>query len=126
MAVRPITDVLRHLRGGQLIDEASELLAKVVQAVDSTGKAGSITIKIKVKKISRSGALELIDTVDGAIPEAEALTTLMFPTPEGNLLTSDPRQQTLDLKSITTTTGPLRDVAPSGTVDTPLKSVSEA
>lgn len=35
--VRSITDTLRHLEAGCLIDEASELLAELVKAVDTTG-----------------------------------------------------------------------------------------
>lgn len=44
--IRPITDTLRHLEAGCLIDEASEKLSELVLAVDSTGKAGSITITL--------------------------------------------------------------------------------
>ena len=128
MGVRPITDTLRHVRGGELIDEASEQLAKVVQAVDATGKAGTLTIKLRIKKISRSGALEILDDVTSVVPEDEKLTTLMFPTPEGNLVTSDPRQKRLDLKDVTSVpSAPLRDIAPrSDAPDAPLKSISEA
>jgi len=98
MAVKRITETLERLRGGQMLDEASELLAKVVQGVDTTGKAGEITIKLQVKKLSRSGALEVIDKVTGKVPEETPITTMMYPTPEGNLITEDPRQQKLDLE----------------------------
>jgi hypothetical protein len=100
MGYRPITDTLRHLRGGQLIDECSEALAGVVQAVDATGKSGKLTIELTIKKISRSGALDIVDKVTARAPEDQPLSTLMFPTPEGNLLTEDPRQQKLELRPV--------------------------
>ena len=99
MAVNCITKTLERLRGGQMLDEASEKLAEIVKAVDITGKAGEITIKLQVKKLSRSGALEVIDKISSKIPEEQPITTMMYPTPEGNLLTQDPRQQTLELNT---------------------------
>lgn len=100
MAVKPITETLRHIRGGMLIDEASEALSTVVKAVESTGKAGRVIIELQVKKLSRSGALEIIDKVTHKVPAEQPMTTMMYPTPEGNLLTEDPRQQKLDLKTV--------------------------
>lgn len=100
MALKPITETLRHVRGGLLINEASELLAEIVKAVEVTGKAGKLTIELQIKKLSRSGALEIIDKVTSKTPTEAPLTTMMYPTPEGNLITEDPRQQKLDLKTV--------------------------
>lgn len=97
MAVKSITETLERLRGGQMLDEASEKLAEIVRAVGVTGKAGELVIKLQVKKLSRSGALEVIDKVTAKVPEESPITTMMYPTPEGNLITEDPRQQKLDL-----------------------------
>lgn len=85
MAIKPITETLQHVRGGMLIIEASEQLAEVVRAVETTGKAGEITIKLQVKKLSRSGALEIIDKLTSKVPQEAPLTTMLYPTPEGNL-----------------------------------------
>lgn len=100
MGYRPITDTLRHLRAGMLVEECSEALAKVVQAVDATGKSGKLTIELTIKKVSRSGALDIVDKVTARVPEDQPLSTLMFPTAEGNLLTEDPRQQKLELRAV--------------------------
>lgn len=100
MALKPITETLRHVRGGLLINEASELLAEVVKAVEITGKSGKLTIELQVKKLSRSGALEIIDKVTSKAPSEAPMTTMMYPTPEGNLITEDPRQAKLDLKTV--------------------------
>ena len=100
MAIKPITETLRHVRGGLLINEATEQLADVVKAVEITGKSGRLVIELQVKKLSRSGALEIIDKVTAKVPTEAPLTTMMYPTPEGNLITEDPRQAKLDLKAI--------------------------
>ena len=74
MSVRPITDTLRHIGGGVFIDTASDKLAELVAAVDSTGK-------VKITK-----------------PAEEPMEAMLFATPEGNLVADDPHQQKLDLK----------------------------
>ncbi len=81
MSTNSIEETLRHLRGGYLLSELQEQLAKVVQAVDVTGKAGKLTIQLTVKKVSRSGALEILDKITSVAPEEAPLTTLMYPTP---------------------------------------------
>jgi len=98
---RPITDILRHLRGGVFIDEASDALQKLVRAVDESGKSGKVTIELHVKKITRSGAMDVTDKITTKMPAAEPMTTLLFATIDGNLVTEDPHQRKLDLKAVT-------------------------
>lgn len=97
--IRPITDTLRYLQGGTFIDSASEQLAELVSAVDATGKSGKITLEISVKKMSK-GACGVIGKIRLSKPAEAPDATLMFPSPEGNLLTEDPRQQKLELKQV--------------------------
>lgn len=100
MSVRPITDTLRHIGGGVFIDIASDKLAELVAAVDTTGKAGSIDLKIKMKKATRGGAMHITGTVKLNKPAEEPMEAMLFATPEGNLVADDPHQQKLDLKSV--------------------------
>lgn len=99
MAVRPITDTLRHLGAGVMLDDASEKLAELVKLVDETGKPGSITLKINLRRAT-AGALAVTHEVTVKKPPEPKVETLLFPTVEGNLLTHDPRQQALDLKTV--------------------------
>jgi hypothetical protein len=108
--IRPITDVLRHLEAGCLIDEASEKLAELVKAVDASGKAGSITIKIALRKAT-AGALAVTGKVDLKKPAEPVVESLLFATPEGNLLAEDPKQTKLDLKPVSVETKELKTVA---------------
>lgn len=56
--MRLITDVLREIRKGRAVDQASRLLAELVRAVDETGKPGNITITLTVKPEKGGGFAE--------------------------------------------------------------------
>lgn len=97
--VRPITDVLRQIRQGLFVDDASEEMAALVNQVTEQRKAGKLTIEITVKPAgAKSAALIVTGKCTAKSPQSAPDETLMFATPEGNLLTEDPRQQKLDLK----------------------------
>ena len=98
--IRPITDTLRHIGGGVFIHIASDKLAELVAAADSTGTSGSIDLKIEMKKATRGGAMHITGTVKLNKPAEEPMEAMLFATPEGNLTVDDPHQQKLDLKSI--------------------------
>lgn len=100
MSARPITDTLRHIGGGVFIDTASDKLAELVAAVDSSGKSGRIDLSINVKKATRGGAMILTGKVKVTKPADEPMEAMLFATPEGNLVADDPHQQKLDLKSV--------------------------
>lgn len=97
--IRPIIDSLRHIRGGIFLDEAAEGLAELVQAVDSTQKPGKLTIEISLRRAT-AGAMAISGKVTVRKPKEPDAEALMFPTPEGNLLTEDPSQKKLDLKPV--------------------------
>ena len=100
MTARPITDTLRHIGGGVFIDIASDKLAELVGAVDSSGKSGKITLDITVKKATRGGAMHITGKVKMTRPAEEPMEAMLFATPEGNLVAEDPHQQKLDLRAI--------------------------
>ncbi len=103
MAQIPFQKTIQHIRGGMLCDEATEQLQAVVKAVEETGKPGELTIKLIIKRLGRSGALDISDKVTSKVPKDQPITTMMFVSPEGNLITEDPRQNKLDLKTVTVT-----------------------
>lgn len=109
MSARPITDTLRHIGGGVFIDTASDKLAELVAAVDTSGKSGKIDLSITVKKATRGGAMHITGKVKLTKPAEEPMEVMMFATPEGNLVAEDPHQQKLDLKSVPAAT----DAAPT-------------
>jgi hypothetical protein len=96
---RAITDALRDLRGGVFVDEASAALAEVVRSVSESGKPGKLTIELSVRRATRgSGAVIVTDRLTAKLPKEDAPETVLWATPEGSLLASDPRQSTLELK----------------------------
>jgi hypothetical protein len=92
------------------MDDAAERLSELVLAVDQTGKAGSITIKISLRKAT-AGALAVAGKIEVKKPMEPPIEALMFPTPEGNLLTEDPRQQKLELKTVASGAKDLKTVS---------------
>lgn len=96
MATRPITDTLRDLRNGLLLDEMSEQMKELVNAVESTGKAGAMTLKIEIKPMKdMDGAIVIKDTVTMRMPKIESSGTVLFVTPEGNTSRRNQRQDEL-------------------------------
>ncbi len=92
----PITDVLRTLRNGLLLEDFADQLQELVNAVESTGKGGSITLKLDVKPFAKhGGAMVVKDTLKLTAPKIESSGTILFATPEGNLQRKDPNQDDL-------------------------------
>jgi hypothetical protein len=94
--MRPITDVLRDMRKGRIVDDATEALTEVVKAVDATDKAGSITIKLTIKP-SKDGGLEktLTASISTSVPRKDLPDAVFFSNVDGGLVRDDPDQRPL-------------------------------
>ena len=82
-----------------MLDHAGQKFSELVNAVMANNKAGSLTLKIHVKP-STAGALAVRSEVSTVKPKGLPPESLLWPTPEGNLIAEDPRQTKLDLKSV--------------------------
>lgn len=91
---RPITDILREMRRGKIVAEASDELAKIVQAVDDTGKAGKLTLTLTVKP-AKDGGLEKTISCDigSTVPRHALPDSVFFSTGDGDLVRTDPDQR---------------------------------
>lgn len=96
---RPILETLHHLNGGTFLVDAAEQLAALVKAVDSTGKPGSLTLKITARRAT-SQTMAIRGDVTLKAPNDTPVEALLYPTPEGNLMTDDPRQSKLPLAPV--------------------------
>lgn len=97
---RTFGSVIEALRFGQLSDELTDELKKLVNAVSATEKAGSLTLTLKLSP-GKAGQLEIEDDIKLKMPKGNKGTSLMFATVEGNLQRNDPRQLSLPgLKSV--------------------------
>jgi ribosomal protein S28E/S33 len=94
--MKPITDILREIRKGRAVDQATRLLAEVVRAVDETGKPGELTIKLKVKPEKGGGSQKVIQAeIKAKKPEGDIPEAVFFSDPGGDLHRSDPQQSEL-------------------------------
>lgn len=90
---RPFADVLRELAGGATLNAAGEDLAKVVAAVKATGKKGELTLKLTVKPNDDGGqTVTIADSITIKVPTRSRRPSIFFPTDDGDLSRSDPRQ----------------------------------
>ena len=101
MATRPFFETLREIRRGQILDDCADELAKAVRAVDETGKPAKLTIELSIKPAAKiPGTYVISDKVRAKLPELPVGETILYGTPEGNLLARDPRQADLELKAV--------------------------
>ncbi|MCH8530328.1 MAG: hypothetical protein LAT65_05710 [Saccharospirillum sp.] len=100
--VTPFSEQLSYMAKGSVNDEATEKLAELVKAVRTTGKKGSITLKIDVSMLDKASedAMRLVGSVTAKLPELENPTTVMFSTHDGDLLRDDPEQMALNLRQV--------------------------
>jgi hypothetical protein len=90
--VRPFSDFLREQSGGDTHAELSEALRDLVARVRNTGKAGTLTLVIKVEPLKTSDALAVTDEIRLKLPDYNRDGSLMFTDRDGNLIGNDPNQ----------------------------------
>jgi hypothetical protein len=110
--MRLITDILRDIRKGRPVEEATMALADVVRAVDETGKEGSVTITLKVKPAKHGGPEKtLVAEVKAKKPIAEIAPAVFFSDDDGDLHRVDPRQEEMPLGEVGTSDKPVMDAS---------------
>jgi len=100
-AIRPFSDTLRELRRGDVLQELSVELNKVVEAVRRTQKDGSVTLTLKVGLASKSSdnAIMLTDIISSKLPRADSVS-LFYATNDNNLQKNDPNQGSLEFSVV--------------------------
>lgn len=108
---KPFTDTLVAPRYGTLHDDLTDALSKLTDDVTRTNKVGTLTLTIKLKPTNNSGQIEIINDIKVTTPKDTKGTTIMFATPENNLVREDPRQSSLEgLRTVDSSTGEIRSV----------------
>lgn len=85
---------------------ATELLAdaieETVKAVRDHGKAGNVTLNIKISPATRGDPRMLLiaPEVRHKAPQPDTVACLMFATSDGSLSRQDPDQRQLDLRQV--------------------------
>ena len=92
--MRLITDILRDIRKGRPVEEATMALADVVKAVDETGKKGSVTITIDIVPSKHGGPeKQIVCKVTAKKPLSDIAPAVFFSDEDGDLHRVDPRQE---------------------------------
>lgn len=89
--IRPFSEVLTELGEGTTTRELSEAMWDLVQRVQDTGKAGSLTLHLAVG-FDGYGRIQVKDEVKVKLPEYNRPTTAFFVDKEGNASRRDPNQ----------------------------------
>ena len=98
-------DTLNQLDAGNLVDDANDRLAELVKAVATTGKPGSMTITVNVRKAT-ADAMALTGKCAMKKPVEPPAESLMFHDENGQLSTQHPKQISMELKEVTTSKEP--------------------
>lgn len=95
-AIQPFDQTLRQINNGALIQDLTDELTEVIAAVQSTGKAGSLTLKLSFKPRGAANTqIELIPSVRGSKPELERPISIFFINSDNGLQREDPAQMRL-------------------------------
>ena len=98
---RSFMQVLPEIRQGKLVEDVTNAIAEVAQAVKATQKAGSVTITLSLKPgDSAENALVISDKIKSAAPQADKRPSLFFTDDEGALHRDDPNQHNLPLEPV--------------------------
>lgn len=93
---KPFTSTLVELRGGMLVEEATDQLNALVGSVLDTGKPGKITVTIEIKPFAKvADAVEVTGEVTTTMPKEKRAAEIFFPTVENNLARNSSRQPDL-------------------------------
>jgi hypothetical protein len=100
---RPFAVTIGELRKGELANELTEQLAKVVAGVMTVGKPGKLTLTLSVKLAAkRSDMVVIEDAVTVKDPQPDRPPTLFFATDGGGLSRKDPSQVELPFRQVAT------------------------
>lgn len=95
--VRPFADWLAEQRKGHAAAEAAAALNELIEAVQEYGKAGQMSLTIKVKPAGSGGSTVFVtDEISLRLPKSEPEAALFFVDDDNNLVRTDPRQMTID------------------------------
>ncbi|MDB5458121.1 MAG: hypothetical protein JWP92_3706 [Caulobacter sp.] len=101
------TILLGQIRKGRVVEELTERLSEVTAAVKETGKAGTLTLKLKISpRKGDSYQVTMAASVESKIPRDDLPEGVFFITEDGGLVRNDPNQKELALAPVADTSVP--------------------
>ena len=110
--MKSFAHLLNEINEGSTHAALTQDMADLLRTVQTTGRAGKLTITLKVAPAVRNtsgGDIDRINlTVDHilALPKPETPTDFFYLTEDGETTRNHPKQQTLELREVTSTTPP--------------------
>lgn len=90
---------LGNLQRGCVVEELDQVLSDALQASADTGKQSTVTVKLTIKP-NGAGTYKIIDDVKSTLPKFEKEPTVLFTDKDQQLVREDPRQQRLNLETV--------------------------
>lgn len=94
---KPFAAVLQELNSGRTHTDLSDTLQALVEAVNATGKKGTLQLTLTVEPSKAHNAMDVTATVRSKLPEPKQFATIFYVDSGSNLVRNDPRQTELDL-----------------------------
>ncbi len=95
--MRPFTTFLQDLQNGEIHDELTVALHQLVQAIDATEKAGSLTLKLKITPNQKSAMVFVDSDIKTNLPEMGRPSSMFYIDPNNHgLIRNDPKQMNFD------------------------------
>lgn len=89
----PFTDILRFMRKGSVVQVLTDRLADVCKAASETGKAGELTLKIKIKPEAVGGKqFDFVPSIGFTVPQPDLKPSVFYMTDDGGVVREDPDQ----------------------------------
>lgn len=110
--MKSFAHLLNEINEGSTHAALTQDMADLLRTVQTTGRAGKLTITLKVAPAVRNtsgGDIDRINlTVDRtlALPKPETPTDFFYLTEDGETTRNHPKQQALELREVTSTTPP--------------------
>lgn len=99
--IRPFAAILQEHRKGRLHSELGEKLNELVEAVQTLGKGGSLTLKLQIKPSGKGSDMVIVsDDIKVDLPKLESEPGWFFIDSDKNLVRHNPSQPDLPLREV--------------------------
>lgn len=96
--IKPLSDILRDVQHGEVLDEASVMFADLVLAVVYHRKKGTLRVDVEVAPFKGNPKVVQVSAKASAKPPAsDPVAAIFYPDEGGNLHRDDPKQAQLPL-----------------------------
>ncbi len=92
---------LHNIEGGKLADDLADKLASLIGLVKERGKAGAISLSLKVKPLDADAeSVSVVATVKVSEPAKAERASIFFTTEDNTLVRNNPKQTEMKLEPV--------------------------